>query len=1033
MKSTILKCALVAGSFAVQLAAPAADLDLYTNIPTTASADLPNVLFIIDNTANWTSKFTMEKTALTNVFNSLPNDKFNVGIMFSSEQGGGNSSQDGGYVRAAIRKMTEANKTKYANLIQSLDVTADKGAGGGAPLNMSEAYYYFAGSATYSGKGKVKSDYTGNTAGTAATDAVHALPGNAMNSFNAASYNSPVVAGSCAKNYIIYISNGPNQSNNSTDTNAYNRLVAVAGAANATEIQLSPNGSQSSPFDEWARWMKKSSLAVVTYAIEVEPGTTGQQPGWTALLKSAAGSNYVKVGANSVDLADAINDALSKIQSVNSVFAAVSLPASANVQGAFLNQLYVGMFRPDPDSKPRWMGNIKQYKMGTSNNLVDSDNLSAINSQTGFVSECARSFWTPDKGSDTYWVKDPKGACIPPSGKASDFYSASNSPDGNIVEKGAMAFKLRQATPSTRKVFTCSENFIACTSLLDFSTSTASLTGLGLGAGQTAEQAALVQWARGANNYENELEKNSATSMRPSSHGDVIHSNPLALSYLSGSGASAVNDVIVYYGSNDGMLHAINGNQTANYGSVLPGGELWSFIPPEFFPQLSRLRSNNEIVKISPPVGSSSSGKDKPYSMDGPITAYSEGSVSWLYATMRRGGRALYSFDVSTPLSPSLKWKVGCGSLENDLNCSVGASPMGQTWSGAKPVKTVGYAVGTTKKPLIVIGGGYHDCEDKDVNSCSSGMKGNVVMVIDAALGTVLRNDLTTLRPVVADIKFVPDENGYAKYGYVVDLGGNIYRLNIGTALPSGWTLTQVASLGCDDASTPCSSNRKFMFAPSVIAESDGSYSLYLGSGDREKPLGPSYFPNTANVKNYFFKIKDKPADATWLSDESIVNCPGKSLICMNSLKSAGNVAATCGASGGIPDGKGWALGLRPTEQVVTPAATLFGVTTFSTHMPATAVAGVCGSNLGTVHVYNIDIDTATPAPGTTCADVVTGGGLPPPPKKPKICTNADCTEYEIACIGCSTTSPIELGKPKTKGSILGSNAKRRVYWYIQE
>jgi type IV pilus assembly protein PilY1 len=222
------------------------------------------------------------------------------------------------------------------------------------------------------------------------------------------------------------------------------------------------------------------------------------------------------------------------------------------------------------------------------------------------------------------------------------------------------------------------------------------------------------------------------------------------------------------------------------------------------------------------------------------------------------------------------------------------------------------------------------------------------------------------------------------------------------------------------------------MFAPSVIAEADGSYSLYIGSGDREKPLGSAYFPHTSAVANYFFKVKDKPSDAAWLSAESAVNCPGQSLICLASLASAGSVNGQCGAAT-APTGKGWILGLRATEKVVTPAATRFGVTTFSTHMPAVPVPGACTSNLGTTHVYNLTLATAKPVAGLTCDAVVTGGGLPPPPEKIDVCMNSDCTTKKSICIGCSTDSPIQSQENGIPANLLKQNAKRRVYWYIQK
>ena len=37
--------------------------------------------------------------------------------------------------------------------------------------------------------------------------------------------------------------------------------------------------------------------------------------------------------------------------------------------------------------------------------MEDADSAAAINNQTGFISECARSFWTPlPSTADTYWA-----------------------------------------------------------------------------------------------------------------------------------------------------------------------------------------------------------------------------------------------------------------------------------------------------------------------------------------------------------------------------------------------------------------------------------------------------------------------------------------------------------------------------------------------------------------------------------------------------------------------------------------------------
>ena len=70
--------------------------------------------------------------------------------------------------------------------------------------------------------------------------------------------------------------------------------------------------------------------------------------------------------------------------------------------------------------------------------------------------------------------------------------------------------------------------------------------------------------------------------------------------------------------------------------------------------------------------------------------------------------------------------------------------------------------------------------------------------------------------------------------------------------------MTKLASLGCDTTAS-CTNNRKFMFAPDVVADA-GGYLVLMGSGDREKPL--LSYTGAASVSNHFFMVKDQPADA---------------------------------------------------------------------------------------------------------------------------------------------------------------------------
>lgn len=479
LKSLLKKAGLTALIASLSINGYSEDIDIFNGNPAIA-ATRPNVLIIMDNTANWNAPFTYEKAALVSTFGGLTSE-FNVGLMMFTETGGGNGTPDGAYVRAGIRNMTSTNRSALSSVVNNVHILDDKSNGGKLGLTMNEAYLYFKGGTAYAGHNKVKRDYTGNVISTgnalsdAASNSIYALPGNALASSGATAYNSPINStNNCAKNFIIYISNGPAQDNASDTNTATTRLSSEGG--NTATISLNPAGSQDNAADEWARFMFgtdiRSDLAakqnIITYTIDVEPGTTGQGPGHTALLKSMAnvgGGKYFSA-ADVSSLTTALTKIFDEIQAVDSVFASVALPVTVNVRGSFLNQVYMGVFRPDQYSGPRWPGNLKQYKVDYDPAtfavfLSDKNDLKIEDSATGFVVPGAVSYWTtknlgitPDS-TGGFWEADPQGLA-----------GAFDSPDGNRVEKGGAAQRLRKtvltadytttagATTNPRKLYT---------------------------------------------------------------------------------------------------------------------------------------------------------------------------------------------------------------------------------------------------------------------------------------------------------------------------------------------------------------------------------------------------------------------------------------------------------------------------------------------------------------------------------------------------------------------------------------------------
>ena len=1037
MAKKLVNMMLAAALVLTHAGAPAEDIDLFVGGNPPDPNSLPNVLIIVDNTANWGSganpqPFTNEKAALVSTFNALPTGdggvaKFRVGIMFAAETGAPNNNISGGYVRAAVRPMTAANKTIYSAFLNNIDSNADKGNGGESSLVMAEAHRYLTGGVPVAGNNKAKADYAGNVyAGTTAQSrAVWALPGNALNSVSGSPYNAPPPTGNCGKTFIIYLSNGPAQ-DNTTVINASKAMLTAAGGS-TTEIPLSPADSQGNVIDEWARFLN-GNMGVVTYTIDINPGTTGQGPGWTALLRSAANVGKGKYFAvNSATgggdkIAEALLSIFGEIQSENSAFASASLPVSVNTQGTYLNQVFIGMFRPD--STPRWFGNLKQYQFRAdvdalgnivSLQLADKNNEPVINPLNGFISPCARSFWST---ADTYWPNDYFGAC-----PATDLRS--NSPDGEIVEKGAAAQRLRTqlaalVSVGDRTVYTCS----ACgdgSTLQSFNTSTASIAALGVAS--AAEQGTLINWVRGANNAAGEPVTNPA-AIRASVHGDVVHARPLAIDYGGTTG------VVVFYGGNDGMLRAIGGNKPD-----ASGNELWAFIAPEHYDRLKRLRNNTPLVSFpNAPPGATA----KDYFFDGPIGTYRSGSTVWIYPTMRRGGSHVYAFNVSDPAAPSLKWKRGPAELPN----------VGQAWSEPKVVKVAGYPLASaTKSPVILMGGGYDACEDQDaapVTACTS-PKGNRVYVIDANSGTVLKSlgaggadGDAILRSVAADVTPVDsDYDGYVDVAYAVDTAANIYRIDIGSNAPANWTVKRIASLGCT-TSAECA--RKFLHAPEVVVGA-GYNAVLVGSGNRERPLLSNA---AAQVDNGFFMVKDDRTAAQPLietADLLEVN-PDVPL-------DADQQAALA-----APTNKGWFVkfgtGVCTTEvtanchdkeQVVTSAVVVAGVAYFSTHTPTEA--SQCGANLGLARGYAVNFMDASAANGDSLYSTFAGGGLPPSPVAGVVSvalTGADGTPVTNPDGTPATANvPFVIGGGGVSGidptlvEVNPSGVRGRVYWYIQQ
>ncbi|MES2636876.1 MAG: PilC/PilY family type IV pilus protein [Pseudomonadota bacterium] len=1073
MKNQLVKSLLITTALVFNLSAMAEDIDLFVG-PPASPTDLPNLMIVLDNAANFSSNASgtgttctidgstnslagtvggIEQCAIYKVISEIKPlsadadiPVVNIGMMIYNASNirdvdnancGGSL---GGCLAQPLVPLNKANKTKFLAWIKSWKTNGGAGSGyvkangQATAAAMQETWAYFAGRTGISNR-----SYAGIKPAEGCQNNYVVFVGNSYSSSGTPGDSSP--SGNGPENSLKGLNPVTDKNANPVATSSQKELLLNGVKTSCGNFTFPTSSHENKGFiaDEWARYMKEQNIT--TYTVGVLGSSC--QESYAGLLTNMAtygGGEYYPTN-DYTTLVTAFQRILSQIQSVDSVFSSVSLPVSVNTQGTFLNQVYIGMFRPDQGSRPRWYGNLKQYKLGFSNNvlkLLDANDDSAISANgNGFISECARSYWTPTS-LDSYWAFKPKANCSVTANS-----DISNTPDGNVVEKGAQGFKLRSTT--TRNVQTCSN--ASCTALANFDTDNPSVQLGVIG----SERDTLINWARGLDvspsitttettvgteGVDGDEDKDGVTltEMRPSAHSDVVHSRPVAINH----GTVNSPQVVVYYGSNDGMLHAVNGSRDKNVdGSVTtiggksPGSELWSFVAPEFYSKIKRIRDNTTTISFPSNIATSPLPQPKDYGVDGAITAYEDATSASIFATMRRGGRAVYAFNVpdSNPATPSLRWKIGCPNTGNDIGCTPGFTGLGQTWSAPKVLTASGYGSGTT--PMLIMGGGYDTCHDADSNTaCSASSKGNKIYIMggstDAGSTGVLLQTFTTDNSVIADITVVTDNAGMAKYAYAADLGGNIYRISGATAntpignTPPGtdsWTMTKIAALGGIGED-----NRKFMFAPDWIEDS-GTYTLLLGSGDREKPLSTN--TSATVVKNRFYVVKDKPTDTNWLTSES--GTCNANVMCNDSLRAIPLNGATPTATD-LAAKKGWYLALNSTEQVVTSAITVFNTVTFSTHQPTLPESNAC-TTLGTARVYNLDYTNAATQVGFVRGETIAGGGLPPSPVAGLVTLDNGKTVPFI--IGANPTSALQGGSPKVPPSAI--RPKSRVYWNIKK
>ena len=585
----------------------------------------------------------------------------------------------------------------------------------------------------------------------------------------------------------------------------------------------------------------------------------------------------------------------------------------------------------------------------------------------------------------------------------------------------------------------------------------------------------LINWVRGDDNVGDEPSPDPGViTIRPSVHGDVLHSRPAVVNYGGSTG------VVVFYGANDGTFRAINGNQPGGptIGTATPGQEIWSYVAPEFFTKLQRLYQNSPSVLLATtPASFGATPKD--YFFDGSTGIYQGGGKVYIFLSARRGGRFIEALDVTDPTNPKLMWKKS--------NTDTGMGELGYTWSTPKPALVRGYA-----NPVLIFGAGYDPLAEDAEPPTADGM-GRGIFILDATTGTIVWSATFGAGPggictgssctlsdmqyaIPADITLVNrdfDKGGYIDRLYATDLGGNIWRVDLEPAGycalgaldasgnptgasnlvgPTTWTITKFAALG--GASTD-PTKRKFFYSPDIVPVGapvgtalcpvpaggvTATFDMVLdGTGDREHPLYGNA-TQSYGIVNRFYGLKDpntgSSVQAGWTSSaNTIVDNTSDTTDTAVGATILTTVTATSSYDPTTPNNGFYMTFPNAGEKAVNAPTTIGGLTYIGTNTPQVPTAQACGT-LGIARGYQINFLT-----GQSAFTTFTTGGLPPSP----VAGLVDVTFTENGqtmtrpipfCLGCGSPgsntpdSTSTIGGIKPKISV--PPVRKRVYWYLQ-
>ncbi len=713
-------------------------------------------------------------------------------------------------------------------------------------------------------------------------------------------YRTPIL-GECQSNFQIIISDG--EATGDVDRTRVNAL---------TETDCTGNGSDMCG-PELAQYMANIDLTpdvpgtntVMTYTIgfnaSIPPLEDIAVAGGGRYFESSSSSELVAV------LESVLVDAIGAGQS----FAAPALTLDQSTRLAHRDDIYLSLFQPT--NSARWPGNLKRYRFD--GNIKDKNNQMAVDPDTGYFNDEAHSYWTE------------------------------GSADGANIELGGAAALL---DITDRRVYTYQGQTDLTAEVNRVAEQNDVITAAILGV-PDSQRDELLEWARGV-----DVDDVSVGETRLEM-GDPLHSRPAVLTYGQNDEGP---DSVVFVGTNDGYLHAIDSQD---------GKEVFSFIPPQLLGNLRELRQN-PVTNV------------RTYGLDGDLTLWvndADGTISgddhaYLYMGMRRGGKNYTALNVTQKNIPQYLWSIDAG--------DAGFDRLGQSWSKPTLGKMIVEGEATT---VLIFGGGYDPLQDH-ATIRSADTTGNDIFIVNAETGSLIWSASGDTADYVAMQYSIPsdpavldaDGDGFTDQIYIGDMGGQVWRFDIDNG--AGATAKIAGGVIADLGGSNPENNRRFFYRPDLTLVADGKnkfLSVAIGSGNRAHPLREIVTDRFYMIRQHDifhapagYGVIDKDKST---ANENIYRAMNESDIynATENLLGSSDVDIVATAQTELVDRQGWYITLPSSgEKVLASSITVDNQVMFSTYVPQSP-QDRCTAALGLGRVYTVSVLNATPTAGPSTED----------------------------------------------------------------